>query len=151
VAIHRRKERIRLPDRAESREASFDFESLDFKALNRPLGAYYVEFRPIPADRAREHAHPGVELIYVVSGALRLKVAGEEYGLESGDSIYFDASRPHAYRRTGKARCAAVVVTVPRSDGVVPPVAPGSSPLPGPGTAAGRGRSLAGSASQARR
>lgn len=114
--VHRRKERIRLPDRADSRHASFDFESLDFKVLNRPLSAYYAEFRSVPVGRPRPHAHPGVEFLYVVGGQLGLKMDGEEISLQQGDSIYFEGSRSHAYRRIGKAKCAAIIVTVPRSD-----------------------------------
>jgi len=111
--VHRRKERMRFPDRADRRTASFEFESLDYKALDRPLSVYHAEFRAIPADRAAEHAHPGIELIYVVGGVLELRVAGAITRAGRGDSIYFDASRPHAYRRIGRRRCTAVVVTVP--------------------------------------
>ena len=36
---------------------------------------------------------------------------GEEHALEAGDSIYFDATVPHAYRRSKGRACRAVVVT----------------------------------------
>ena len=111
VAVHRREERMRFPNHADARRVSFEFESLDFKATDRPLSAYYAEFRSEPAGGPQEHMHPGVELIYVMGGVLGLKIAGEETVLRRGDSIYFDSSRPHAYRRIGKARCAAVVVS----------------------------------------
>jgi len=117
--VHRREERLRFPDRAGTRIASYEFESLDFKALDRPLSAYYAEFRDIPANRAFGHAHSGVELVYVLGGRLELTVDGTTTLAGRGDSIYFDASRPHSYRRIGRTRCSAVVVTVPaRNDGV---------------------------------
>jgi transcriptional regulator with XRE-family HTH domain len=137
AVVHRRKERIRLPDRADSRSASFEFESLDFKVLNRPLSAYYAEFRAVPAERAREHAHPGVELLYVLSGQLGLKMDGNETVLKHGDSIYFEGSRAHAYRRIGKAKCSAVIVTVPRSDLPAPLSAPTSAHIHPPPKASG--------------
>jgi uncharacterized RmlC-like cupin family protein len=36
---------------------------------------------------------------------------GVELALEAGDAIYFDATVPHAYRRSGGRLCSAVVVT----------------------------------------
>jgi quercetin dioxygenase-like cupin family protein len=36
---------------------------------------------------------------------------GEEHRLEAGDAFYFDATIPHAYRRSGGRQCSAVVVT----------------------------------------
>ena len=47
----------------------------------------------------------------MLKGTLGLRLDGEEQVLEAGDSIYFDASRPHAYRRIGARACEAVVVT----------------------------------------
>ena len=128
VAVHRRKERMRFPDQANARGATFEFESLDYKALQRPMNGYYAEFRATSADRPSAHAHLGVELIYVLSGSLGLRVAGNEIVLARGDSAYLDASRPHAYRRVGKARCTAVIITVPGTDvaGSLP------SPVPAP-------------------
>jgi transcriptional regulator with XRE-family HTH domain len=141
VAIHHRKERMRFPDRADARRASFEFESLDFKALDRPLSAYYAEFRAVPDDRPAEHAHPGVELIYLMSGSLGLKVAGNEVVLARGDSAYLDASRPHAYRRIGKARCTAVVITVPRTEQAGSHSSAASAPPVRPATAGGTRKS----------
>jgi mannose-6-phosphate isomerase-like protein (cupin superfamily) len=52
-----------------------------------------------------------VEFIYVIQGALGLHMNGEEVTLEAGDSMYFDSSVPHDYRRSGGRACAAIVVT----------------------------------------
>jgi mannose-6-phosphate isomerase-like protein (cupin superfamily) len=38
-------------------------------------------------------------------------IGAEEHALEAGDSIYFDSSVPHAYRRSGGRNCSAIVVT----------------------------------------
>jgi mannose-6-phosphate isomerase-like protein (cupin superfamily) len=46
-----------------------------------------------------------------VHGALGVHINGQEDVLEEGDSMYFDSTVPHAYRRSGKALCSAVVVT----------------------------------------
>jgi mannose-6-phosphate isomerase-like protein (cupin superfamily) len=39
-------------------------------------------------------------------------IEGAEHSLESGDAMYFDASVPHSYRRTGRLTCSALIVSV---------------------------------------
>jgi quercetin dioxygenase-like cupin family protein len=65
----------------------------------------------VAADKVRIHVHPGVEFIYVLLGALSLRIGGEEHALLRGDAMYFDSSVPHGYRRHGRAACSAIVVT----------------------------------------
>jgi transcriptional regulator with XRE-family HTH domain len=113
LAIVRRAERKRFPEHPDGHNISFVFESLDFAALDRRLNAYYAEFRLVPPGTARQHHHAGFEFLTVLRGKLGLRVIAEEYLLESGDSIYFDSSVPHSYRRLGRTPCAAIVVTVP--------------------------------------
>ena len=113
VAIVRKKERVQLPDRPGSGPAMYRFESLDFAATERRFNAYYAEFLPASAEKLRPHAHPGAEFILVVQGSLGLQVGADEYLLEAGDSVYFDSSEPHAYRRAAGRACSAVVVTAP--------------------------------------
>jgi transcriptional regulator with XRE-family HTH domain len=113
VAVVRKGQRVRLPDRPGAREVAYRFESLDYSATERRFNSYYAEFCSVAPDRLRPHAHPGVEFIYVLQGQLRVHIGGEEYSLDAGDSVYFDASVPHAYRRGGGRACRAVVVTAP--------------------------------------
>jgi quercetin dioxygenase-like cupin family protein len=65
----------------------------------------------VDEDRLRPHAHPGFEFIYVVRGTLSVHVAAEEHALAAGDSMYFESTLPHAYRRSGSRTCTALVVT----------------------------------------
>ena len=112
VAIVRRGERQRFPERPGGKDVSFFFESLDFTAVERRLNAYYAEFEPVAAEKARPHQHAGVEFLYVLKGQLALRVAGEDYFLDGGDSVYFNSTRPHSYRRIGARPCSALVVSV---------------------------------------
>ena len=109
VAVARRTERIRLPERPGGRDSAYEFESLDYGATERKLNAYLASFLPMRA--ARPHTHDGCEFIFVLRGTLGISAAGEEHVLHSGDSIYFDSSQPHAYRRVGQKACHAIVVT----------------------------------------
>ena len=92
---------------------SFFFESLDFAAVERRLNAYYAEFEPVSAEKARPHQHAGVEFLHVLKGRLALRVSGEDHLLDGGDSAYFRSSQPHSYRRVGDKTCSALVVSVP--------------------------------------
>jgi transcriptional regulator with XRE-family HTH domain len=111
VAVVRKSERQRFPDRTATKDISYYFESLDFPANERRMNAYYAEFEPIEPEKARIHQHPGIEFLYVITGELILRIASGEHLLETGDSIYFDSSVQHSYRRQGKKPCQAVVVT----------------------------------------
>jgi transcriptional regulator with XRE-family HTH domain len=111
VGVARHKDRLRFPETPGSRNVAYEFESLDFTAVERLLNSYYADFYPIPADTLRPHQHPGAEFIYVLSGTLCVHIGEEEHVLEARDSIYFDSSAPHAYRSSGKKPCSGIVVT----------------------------------------
>jgi transcriptional regulator with XRE-family HTH domain len=111
VAIARKKERLRLPDNPDGKSIAYNFESLDFKATERKLNAFYAEFEPVAAEKARTHQHPGVELLYLILGRLDLTIGSETFTLEAGDAIYFDSGVRHSYHRTSKTPCTGVIVT----------------------------------------
>jgi len=113
IGIVRRGERKRFPERPDGRDISFYFESLDFAAVERKLNAYYAEFQKLQPGKARPHRHSGVEFLSVLHGKLELHIGMQDYTLEVGDSIYFDSSLPHSYRKVGNKPCDAIVVTVP--------------------------------------
>jgi transcriptional regulator with XRE-family HTH domain len=111
ASIVRRGERQRFPDRTDGGAVSYFFESLDFTAAERKLNAYHAEFQPLAPEDAAPHVHEGVEFLHVLGGRLLIAIGRAEHQLDEGDSIYFDASVPHSYRRGGKNRCTAMVVT----------------------------------------
>jgi transcriptional regulator with XRE-family HTH domain len=111
VAIARKKERFRFPDSPEGGSIAYNFESLDFKATERKLNAFYAEFVPAAPAKSRPHQHPGVELLYLISGKLELTIGSEPIFLEEGDAIYFDSAVRHSYHRASKSRCTGVIVT----------------------------------------
>ena len=111
VAVARKADRLTLPENPTGRDVAFRFESLDYGATERSFNAYYAEFLPIAEDKMHRHDHPGVEFIYVITGSLALHIGEEPYTLDAGDSICFDSTVPHAYRRNGRASSMAIVVT----------------------------------------
>lgn len=111
LEIVRRKDRLRFPESPEAKPVSYYFESLDFPVADRALNSYFAEFEPVALQQWRLHEHPGVELLYVISGKLEMRIGQEVHHLGEGDAIYFDSSVPHGYRRTGSKRTTALVVT----------------------------------------
>lgn len=112
-AVVRRIDRKRFPERPDANKVAFRFESLDFPATGRRLNAYLADFRPMAVDDVKVHRHEGAEFIYVLEGKLGLYMRDKETVLAEGDSVYFDSSPQHGYRRVGKRVCRALVVVLP--------------------------------------
>ncbi len=111
VAIARKKERLRFPESPGGGSIAYNFESLDFKATERKLNAFFAEFEPVAKDKVRPHQHAGVELLFLISGNLVMTIGSETHELEAGDAVYFDSGVRHSYHRAGKNSCTAVIVT----------------------------------------
>lgn len=113
MAVVRRADRIRLPEKMDGQPSAYQFECLDYPATERRMNAYLVEFEPATSQPFEPHQHAGAEVLYVLRGTLTMNYDGEDHELGEGDSMYFDSSRPHNYTRTGSAPCSAIVVTAP--------------------------------------
>jgi transcriptional regulator with XRE-family HTH domain len=111
VSVVRKDERLRFPERPNSKDPAYFFESLDFAAPEPELNAFLADFEHVPSETLRLHQHPGYEFLHTLSGKLELVIGGVPYELNAGDSIYFDSTVPHTYRNAQKKPCAAVVVT----------------------------------------
>ena len=109
IAVVRKKDRLRLPDRPEHNFPSYFFESLDFPVTDRKIDTYYAEFeaQSVPTE---PHQHVGAETIYVIKGQLVVRIESQDTTLCEGDSMYFDSGFPYSYWRHGRAACSAIVV-----------------------------------------
>jgi transcriptional regulator with XRE-family HTH domain len=112
LEIVRKRERLRFPEKSDTRHPAYHFESLDFLAENRKLNAYYAEFETAERSHVRRHQHAGVEFLYVISGKLALQIGEDEPELAEGNAIYFESAIPHGYRKVGSRRTTALVVVV---------------------------------------
>jgi transcriptional regulator with XRE-family HTH domain len=113
VAVVRKQERVRLPERPGTPDVPYFFECLDDPATERKINAFLADFQELPLEKNRPHQHAGIEFIYLLSGNLALKIASEDYELSEGDSIYFDSAEQHSYRKLSKKPCTGVIVTMP--------------------------------------
>jgi len=112
VAVTRRSDRIKMPDRAGNSLPTYLFESLNYPLHGRSLEAYLAEFTPrrAPSD---PHSHEGTELVYVVDGRLSVTIDDDEHVLGAGDAICFDAGAEHSYCCKGGQTARVLVAVTP--------------------------------------
>jgi transcriptional regulator with XRE-family HTH domain len=111
VAVTRQKDRVRLPELADTKDPAYEFECLNFKVSQPKMHCYVAEFNT--TQKPRFHLHEGTEFLYVAKGQLVLSLMDERTTLEEGDSVYFDSGVPHCYRKASSTQCVALIVTCP--------------------------------------
>ena len=116
LAVLRRHERESASGYPTTPPGSLHPESFTFPTEHQRLRVCLASFRPSAVDDIKLHRHQGVEFIYVVDGTLGLYSQDAETTLETGDSVYFDPSQPHGYRRVGRRSCRALIVVLPATD-----------------------------------
>ncbi len=110
--VHRRKERVRLPQTGVESPTYF-FESLGYMVPDRHMDPYFAEFIPLGANQEpKAHVHPGYEFLYVLDGELGLQHGENRCTLEPGDAVYFDSSTAHSYICGGAKSASALIVTM---------------------------------------
>lgn len=77
-----------------NRYEGYSFISLNADFVDRKLEPMIVTLEEGVKPELVQHT--GQEFNYVLSGSLRVIVGEKEYYLRAGDSIYFDATLPHA-------------------------------------------------------
>jgi transcriptional regulator with XRE-family HTH domain len=60
-----------------------------------------------------QYQHDGEEWVYVLSGRLRVMLAGQPYDLEAGDAAHFDSRQPHRLSALDGKEAEAIVVACP--------------------------------------
>ena len=110
--VHRRKERVRLPQTGVD-DPTYFFESLGYQVPDRIMDPYFAEFVPSKKNQdIRPHVHAGFEFLYVLQGELEIRHGDQLSQMDAGDAVYFDASTPHAYICAGKNPAVALIVTM---------------------------------------
>jgi transcriptional regulator with XRE-family HTH domain len=72
--------------------------------INRgPLELWSWTLRPGESHESEAHHAGCVELLTVTTGTLQLDVGAESFTLNSGDSVWFEATEAHAYRNTTRS------------------------------------------------
>ena len=82
------------------REEQYDYKHLAYTFRNKKAEPFLVTSSPDDKPPVM-HGHEGQEFNYVLSGKIRFYIGDISYELSKGDSIYFDASVPHAEKALG--------------------------------------------------
>jgi quercetin dioxygenase-like cupin family protein len=98
-----------------------------------------LEFPPGPPVREAPREHPGEACVLCLEGRLRLRHAGQEWILETGDTCHFDCRAPHTLENAGPGAARALLAMTPAAFGAFLPEpeagvtagSPGRSPATG--------------------
>lgn len=95
------------------RRDQYVYKNLGYNFVHRKIEPLYVV---IPTDANKElhpNSHGGQEFDYILSGVMRLVVAGHEVILRPGDSIYYDSRAPHAMTCVGEEEVHFLAMVIP--------------------------------------
>jgi transcriptional regulator with XRE-family HTH domain len=82
---------------------------------HKSMEPFLLTVRPRDVDPKKTFEHPGEEFIFVLKGRADYRVGEELFHLQAGDSLYFDARRPHApYPKGGPVTFLAIFCAPPR-------------------------------------
>jgi quercetin dioxygenase-like cupin family protein len=76
-----------------SKKQLYSYRSLAPEVQGRHMEALIVQLEVSPDDEMS--VHEGEEFVYVIGGTVVLKIAGEVFDLEEGDSVYYLSTTPH--------------------------------------------------------
>lgn len=77
------------------RRQEYAYQHLAFNFIHKKAEPFLVTVPPSAGGELALNSHPGQEFNYVLSGTLKVIVAGHELILNPGDSLFFDAGQPH--------------------------------------------------------
>ncbi len=91
-----------------SKKQIYTYKSLAPEVKGRHMESMIVQLEVNPDDEPS--IHDGEEFIYVLAGMVTLKIAGDQFDLEPGDSVYYLSTTPHLIAaKEGKATILAVI------------------------------------------
>jgi transcriptional regulator with XRE-family HTH domain len=86
------------PQTSAARTLNFRYQALSYQLTERLMSPFLIEIPPNKGFDVEPSAHPGEEFLFVLSGHIEARVAGEIHHLSRGDSIYFGSSANHSLR-----------------------------------------------------
>ena len=83
------------------RRDQYVYKNLGYNFVHRKIEPLFVTI-PLDANKKLEpNSHDGQEFDYILSGTMKIVVAGHEVILRPGDSIYYNSRAPHAMTCAG--------------------------------------------------
>lgn len=83
------------------RRNQYIYKNLGYNFVGRQIEPLYVSI-PVGSNKELEpNSHEGQEFDYILSGVMKIVVAGHEVILRPGDCIYYNSRAPHAMTCAG--------------------------------------------------
>jgi len=95
---------------AQHRESGYTYEALAYTKNSKHMEPFLVEFEPKKKEEIAFLNHRGEEFLFLFRGRLAFHYNQEEIVLGAGDSLYFEADVPHAFRALRGKNAQGVVV-----------------------------------------
>ena len=83
------------------RRKDYKYQALAQNFIHRKAEPFLVTVEPDDNKEIHFNSHPGQEFDYIIEGTLKIVYDGKEMVLEEGDSLYFDALKPHGMKALG--------------------------------------------------
>jgi transcriptional regulator with XRE-family HTH domain len=74
---------------------------------------FVVVLQPGAGSGDQMVVHTGHEFVYCLAGAVRYQIEGEDYTLQPGDSLVFEAHLPHRWKNIGKTEAKTILIFFP--------------------------------------
>jgi quercetin dioxygenase-like cupin family protein len=87
-------------DSKKGKHYGYEYEALAPHKKDRHMEPFMVTLEPAETEEERS-THDGQEFIYVMEGAMEVRLAEEIHVLEPGDAIYYDSTVPHLVKTHG--------------------------------------------------
>jgi transcriptional regulator with XRE-family HTH domain len=106
----RRAERAAAPMLA---AAGYSYERLGGDLGGQHLDAFELEF-PVGARKPiLLVAHPGEEVLFLLSGRIEFQIAADHFTMDAGDCLHFNSAQPHMGRNIGNRPARMLMVVSP--------------------------------------
>jgi transcriptional regulator with XRE-family HTH domain len=94
ITVVKEKDRKRFSANHMSSKAGYEYHRLAGSKEAR-MENIFLAIHSDARNTARFVTHDGYEFVFVLSGSLKLEFRENDYVLDTGDSVFFDASKPH--------------------------------------------------------
>jgi transcriptional regulator with XRE-family HTH domain len=88
----------------------YAYEAIAYKYPNKKMEPFVLTL-PVNPPKKTVYRHEGEEILFVLEGTMKFRHNNQEYIVEAGDCVYFDASLPHYGESMGrkKVKCLMVI------------------------------------------
>lgn len=97
-------------ERTRTRLPGMTIEHLGSGLPHQALASFLISLEPGAGCDAQPVAHLGEEWVYCVEGIIEYEVNGDQFRLEPGDSLLFEAFLPHCWRNRGSVQTSIILV-----------------------------------------